>query len=255
MPILKTFSIFAKFWEKGRVKTRLGETIGQAEAAKLYHQFLRVCVELGTEWSGQRVIGFAPEERENEFQSLAPGWELVPQVSSIAGKPADLGTKMKCFFDHVFGNAPSDHDDHLVVLIGSDAPLLSIQKINQAFLALEKNDVVLGPSSDGGYYLIGAKNRTPEIFDGIRWSTDEVFDETIERLRKQQYRFHLLDVHDDVDDITDFRRMTKELASLATRNAQQDTLLELAQTALSKAAGKNATAQDCNDSSPERDKQ
>ena len=83
--------------------------------------------------------------------------------------------------------------------------------LSEAKEKLARNDVVIGPSEDGGYYLIGARGKTPEIFDEIEWSTGNVFAQTIDRLRSGGYQYDLLDTHRDIDDDSDLRWMIEQL--------------------------------------------
>ena len=245
---MKTFAIFAKFWEPGKVKTRLARSLGDSVAAQIYYRFLRLSLQLVDDWQGQKTLGFTPRNRELEFRELARGWRLVPQVES------DLGSRMKYFFDEVFatrcgwsdnpsttsnrtdwfadGNPsasqdPSESDnEHRVVLIGSDTPLLPRRRIKEAFDELKHHDVVLGPSSDGGYYLIGARNRTPEIFDRMEWSTERVFSQTIDRLQQANYQYAILDSYRDIDQLEDLEWLLTELQATSIDDSPAATDLE-----------------------------
>ena len=103
-------------------------------------------------------------------------------------------------FSHGFGR---------VVLIGSDIPDLSAAVMEEAFLSLEENDAVIGPASDGGYYLIGFKASTfsAEIFRNIAWGTDSVFRATMEMFHDQGLRVHVLPEWDDIDTLDDLEAL------------------------------------------------
>ena len=175
----------------------------------------------------QKVIGYSPPERNSEFQVLAPGWQLIPQTN------ADLGIRMQTFFDDLFasqnseivGQGPEiepapdlessgmqpDADDQLAILIGSDSPHLPTRVVEEAFQHLVDHDVVLGPSIDGGYYLIGARNQTPDIFHGIDWSTDKVLEQTLGQLESKGYKYCLLPPFRDIDDLDDLKWLLNDL--------------------------------------------
>ena len=91
------------------------------------------------------------------------------------------------------------------VLIGSDMPDLPGSFIDEAFVSLKHHDAVLGPSHDGGYYLIGFRSDSflPEAFDGIKWSTPVVFEQTLSILDASKYRVHMLQKHRDIDTFDD----------------------------------------------------
>ena len=102
-----------------------------------------------------------------------------------------------------------------VVLIGSDSPDLPQAYIKLAFSALKTNDVVLGPSSDGGYYLIGM-TQNYDIFENIPWSTSKVFEKTIEKIDKLGLKIKTLSVLYDIDTNEDWERAEKQFPWLQT---------------------------------------
>jgi glycosyltransferase A (GT-A) superfamily protein (DUF2064 family) len=96
-----------------------------------------------------------------------------------------------------------------VVLIGSDIPDLPLGSIREAFASLGKKDVVIGPAYDGGYYLIGFKDKTfcPQVFEGIAWGTQTVFDETMKKLKRLRRAVHILPYQRDIDAVEDLRNL------------------------------------------------
>lgn len=245
---MKTFAIFAKYWEKGKVKTRLAKAIGVSSATEIYLRFLRLSLKIANNSACEKILAYSPRERELEFRKLAPDWRLMPQVES------DLGTRMQDFFERTFVGARLNSsnvaaesesspipvsqtctqgaDPHRIVLIGSDTPLLPVSYVETAFEQLEEHDVVLGPSSDGGYYLIGAREQTPEIFQGVDWSSDRVLDQTITKLQQGNYSYGLLAEYADVDELPDLVGLIDQLQALGQLNQDQLELLELAQWAV-----------------------
>src|SRR5262249_947051 len=101
-----------------------------------------------------------------------------------------------------------------VVLLGTDSPTLPLDIIERAFLELDHAEIVLGPATDGGYYLVGCRERLPPIFDGISWSSDSVLAETIARLADSSWRLALLPPWYDVDTQSDWRMLAGHVAAL-----------------------------------------
>jgi glycosyltransferase A (GT-A) superfamily protein (DUF2064 family) len=98
-----------------------------------------------------------------------------------------------------------------VVLIGADSPTLPVEYVSQAFRELETHSVVLGPSVDGGYYLVGAARSVPPIFHGVAWSTHHVWEQTLRLLEATRIPVAQLSPWYDVDDIEDLRRLAQDL--------------------------------------------
>jgi glycosyltransferase A (GT-A) superfamily protein (DUF2064 family) len=96
-----------------------------------------------------------------------------------------------------------------VVLIGSDIPDLPLEFIEEAFSSLKKEDAVIGPAYDGGYYLIGFKEKTfsPKAFDGMAWGTETVFNETMKVLKGLRQKIHTLPYQKDIDTIEDLKHL------------------------------------------------
>jgi rSAM/selenodomain-associated transferase 1 len=139
-----------------------------------------------------------------EFQALAGrNWSVQLQAAG------DLGRRMSSFFASALlrGDGP-------VVLIGSDSPTLPTDYVEQAFDLLDEVPVVLGPSTDGGYYLIGASGQIPCVFTGISWSTSRVCQQTISLLRQAGCRFASLPQWYDVDDMVGLVGLRDELAAM-----------------------------------------
>ncbi|MGZ3614475.1 MAG: DUF2064 domain-containing protein, partial [Thermodesulfobacteriota bacterium] len=96
-----------------------------------------------------------------------------------------------------------------VLLIGSDIPDLPLEFVDEAFKSLDEKDAVIGPSVDGGYYLIGFRDKTflPRAFEKIPWSTEKIFDETMKVLENQKLTVHLLQPLRDIDTVKDLKIM------------------------------------------------
>jgi rSAM/selenodomain-associated transferase 1 len=159
-----------------------------------------------------RVLAFTPPSAHQYFAELSKGrFRLTPQMDG------DLGQRMASFFAEQFqaGAVAS-------VLVGSDSPTLPLGYILQAFQELETADVVIGPSSDGGYYLIGCARRVPPLFEGIAWSTSLVLADTMAALRDPKWRLALLPPWYDVDTLDDWRMLQGHVAALRRAGLDPD---------------------------------
>ena len=210
------FGIFAKYWEPGRVKTRLAVDLGFAAASELYREFLVTLVRRFAKCADMRTLVYTPDESADEFMKLAGDcWSVEPQSQGC------LGTRMTAFFDHRF-----EQNAERVVLIGSDSPSLPIKYVESAFRALHSSDVVLGPTDDGGYYLIGASQKVGGIFEAIDWSTDRVWEQTIARAEALSLSYETQPGWYDVDDGNDLKRLGIELAEVAAFDSNLNHLLQ-----------------------------
>ncbi len=181
--------IFAKYPEAGRVKTRLAQRVGVAKATALYRDMVETVVrQTATDNGGyQRVLYYDPPEREREFKSWLKLEYLKPQYG------ADLGERL---FHAV---SESLEQASRAIVIGSDCVDIDRELIEAAFVALDDNDLVLGPAEDGGYYLLGCKQVRRELFDDIDWSTEQVLAQTLARVARLGWSHHLLPVRADID--------------------------------------------------------
>lgn len=169
----------------GKVKTRLAKTVGNQTALDIYLFLLQKTKEVTQNVHCDKVIFYSEEILENDL------WDTTTHKKNLqVGK--DLGAKM----NHAFETCFEDKYDK-VVLIGSDLYDLEVSHIEEAFEKLEKNEVVIGPATDGGYYLIGLKKTYPEIFQNKNWGTSSVRKETLKNLEK--VNVHLLPILNDVD--------------------------------------------------------
>ena len=202
--------IFAKAWDEGKVKTRLAKTLGHTVAAGIYFELLTMHLLRFACTGHIRVLAYSPadEATRNRFNGLindlsSPGaWDLVPQVES------DLGSRMSCFFEQQFDSNP---DSPRVVLIGSDAPQLSTQLVDQAFELLGDHDVVYGPSTDGGYYLVGLSVKTEAIFKGVQWSTEQVLQQSLDICKREGLSVAQLPPLTDIDHEEDLNKVLPQL--------------------------------------------
>jgi hypothetical protein len=192
--------VFVKAPEKGRVKTRLAKGVGDAAALALYRCFVMDVLDMVRSTPWDLRVYYYPEKACDAVRTwLGDDLDLFPQ------KGATLGEKMENALAETFAAGYER-----AVLIGSDLPDLPSGIIDTAFTGLEQCSAAIGPSRDGGYYLIGftAAGFTPRIFHGIPWSTDQVFDLTLARLKKYHVSNYTLPVWQDIDTREDLSFLT-----------------------------------------------
>jgi len=112
----------------------------------------------------------------------------------------DLGKRMEAAFETVL------EKESMAVIIGSDCPELSSELIEEAFKKLEIADIVIGPTHDGGYYLLGMKSPSGFLFENMEWSIDTVYQETINRIRSKSLLYTVLSTLSDLDNIHDLEK-------------------------------------------------
>jgi len=199
--------VFARDPVVGQVKTRLNPFLDLQTTCDLYTCFLsdsldKICAVK----SADCFVGIYPSSISGYFERLDPSLSINIFVQE--GK--DLGDRMKNAFSARFADGYED-----VVIIGADSPSLPLAYIEQAFAS--KKDVVLGPSMDGGYYLIGMRKKITNLFDGIAWGSDRVLKDTYCKLESSDVSLELLPVWYDVDRSDDliFLKTHLELMSAA----------------------------------------
>ncbi len=205
-------AIMAKAPLAGDVKTRLCPPLRVPEAAALYRAFLCDKIEqVRSLESAGHAIAFTPEHERGTFEELAPDFTLIPQ------RGADLGGRLAATFEQLFARGHAG-----VLLIDSDTPTLPTAFLFEALqlIAKPETDLVLGPSEDGGYYLIGLRARRPELFEGVPWSTPAVVPETIRRARVLGLAVARLPRWFDVDTDSDLARLRDSMATIAGASAR-----------------------------------
>jgi rSAM/selenodomain-associated transferase 1 len=200
---LVAIAIMAKAPRAGEVKTRLCPPLTPAEAAVLYRCFLQDKIaQVAALESARGVIAFTPDDSRSEFEALAPSFRLVPQ------RGHDLGSRLANLLDTLL------RDGHAAAIaIDSDTPTLPAVYLRRAvdLLAGSPADLVIGPSEDGGYYLIGMRRAWPALFERMPWSTADVLPETLRRAAAAGLRVECLPPWFDVDTPHDLARLTAAL--------------------------------------------
>lgn len=193
--------IFVKYPQPGFVKTRLAKEIGKENAASLYRLFVEAILSRTDDKNFNRVIFYTPAEKRHQIKDwIGSDMDIYPQ------KGKDLGERLSHAFKFIFEKGAKR-----AVVIGSDSPTIDKKIILQAFKELEYNECVIGPSSDGGYYLVGLSYFHTEIFKDITWSTNKVYEQTLNRLRKLKLKFSSLDELFDVDNFEDLVTLKRSL--------------------------------------------
>ncbi|NJK93383.1 MAG: glycosyltransferase [Blastochloris sp.] len=174
----------------GRVKTRLAAAVGEEEACRIYRGLVeRQLSVLPQDW--EREICFAPDNAEAAMRAwLGSGWRYHAQSGG------DLGERMWAAVER---NRPDA--ERPVILLGGDCPYVDQDIMKQCRERLENHELVIGPSLDGGYYLLGLKKGIPELFRNMSWSTDVVLAETLRRAGQMGISAGLLPELEDVDEV------------------------------------------------------
>jgi rSAM/selenodomain-associated transferase 1 len=186
--------LFVKSPVRGRVKTRLAAETGEDFAVGLYKCFVEDLISLVENLDVQLRLCFHPPGTKLNFSE----W-LGEQHRYRSQTGNDLGERLRNAFESAF--SAFEEGFSKVVAIGSDSPDLPVDFLRRAFEELESHDAVIGPSSDGGYYLIGFSRSSflPDAFDNIAWSSDGVFEQTVCTLKQHGRDVCFLPLWHDVD--------------------------------------------------------
>jgi hypothetical protein len=182
--------IFAKSPIPGKVKTRLTPHITPTKAAELYEAFISDTISTALKLKCERItVAYSPGYAEKTFQRLCG-----QSVNYLPQEGHNLGERMKNAFKHSF-----DKGFKRIVIIGTDSPTLPLSYIQEAFDVLKEVPVAIGPTFDGGYYLIGLSEQNETIFNDIEWSTSSVFSQTLARIKTANRQLSILPPWYDVD--------------------------------------------------------
>ncbi len=202
--------VFAKNPVPNHVKTRLLSEISPEQAASLYRAFLIDWCETLVELSNvDLVIAYTPPESQSDLRTLiGDGVIYIPQTGTNLGERLTSATQWA-----------SENGYEKILIVGSDSPTLPLEYILQAVVGLDSRDIVIGPSVDGGYYLIGfsienLNEIVPSIFQEIAWSTPQVFQQTIERIHTMNATLKVLPPWYDVDTPEDLAFLHAHLSAI-----------------------------------------
>lgn len=186
--------VFIKNPKAGKVKTRLAESVGNKEALHIYKALLQHIRSVVEHVDADTEIHYADEIPSSDL------WDDLP-VRKVEQEGDDLGARMANAFKQGFKNRYQR-----IVIIGSDCAELTATHIGNAFKALNDYDSVIGPSNDGGYYLLGLNQFLPQLFKQKQWSTPSVYPETLEDLEELNKRWFTLPKLCDIDTIEDWQQ-------------------------------------------------
>ena len=192
-----------------RCKSRLSKEIGALQAAKIQEKLTKHTINVAKEIQAE---GLAEVKVAIDGIGIkaAKRWAILNKIKTVAAQGhGNLGTKMKRQFLKTHAEKTTSHQiPNSIVLIGTDLPSISHFDLIQAIQILKYKEMVLGPSDDGGYWLIGLSNKLLNPlcswpFSGIDWGTDQVLQETIRLATLNQIDYQLLQTKNDLDNISD----------------------------------------------------
>lgn len=213
---MRRLLIFVKYPIPGTVKTRLAASLGAAAASEIS----RACTELTlarlSACRHESVLCVDPPEALARTRSwLGTDWSLQPQHGTT------LGARLSRAMQRTFAQGATR-----VLIIGTDSPWLQTSEIEAAFAALTQADLVVGPTDDGGYYLIGLSRPALGIFEDIAWSSPSVLTETMAKAHGMGLRVHTLAQGYDLDHLDDVQRF---LADDAIRRTHGESVAAIEQ--------------------------
>jgi len=199
----KALIVFTRNPELGRCKTRLAATIGDQSALDVYRFLLDHTVKITSHLSADVYVYYSEKIREIDIWNTS-----VFRKKQQQG--LDLGAKMQHAFTEVFGMGYQK-----AIIIGSDMYDISTQDLEDAFLTLEKNNFVVGPAQDGGYYLLGMKQLKTSLFKNKKWGTSTVLSDTLKNLTLEKVSIlpekNDVDYFEDIKDIKVFEKFFNHL--------------------------------------------
>ena len=205
---MRLLGLFAKAPVPGEAKTRLIPELGPERAARVAEAFLRDAAQRFSPVAEARWLCYSPAQPATTawFEQLADGkWSLWPQPNT------PLGERLARFFQDAFARGHRQ-----VIALGADSPTLPIEHLSQAFRELERVDCVVGPATDGGYYLLGLSRPLPSLFEAIDFSTERVLGQTVDRVIQARATLAVLPPWYDVDGPADLTMLAGHLRALAT---------------------------------------
>jgi uncharacterized protein len=211
-------AIMAKASAPGRTKTRLVPPLTFEQAAALNTAFLQDItdnlIEAGKRCNIAGYVAYGPPDAEEFFSRSLP-----PTIGLIEAWLPTLGDCLVRTAEQLFARG-----HRAAVLLNSDSPTLPTALLIETaeVLAQPGERAVLGPSTDGGYYLLGLKSAHPHMFEDIAWSTGRVAAQTLERAREIKLDVHVLPAWYDIDDIEDLDRLNNEIRRGASSTSQVD---------------------------------
>ena len=196
--------IFVKNPEPGRVKTRLAETVGEERALEIYYELLRYTRSVAA--SAAERAGLNLQVWYSRFIPDKDLWsEHEAGFAQKKQRGDNLGERMRAAFEEAFSSGYEK-----VVIIGSDCGELGRDILTESYNKLDRTDLVIGPSQDGGYYLLGMKKLHGSLFRDIDWSTEQVFEQTMDRAEELGLSMAELPMLNDVDTEEDWKQVSDQ---------------------------------------------
>lgn len=183
--------IFTRNPEPGKVKTRLAKDVGEITAFKIYNFLLEHTVSVTRNLAVSKEVYYSEAIAENDI------WETEIFTKKLQ-QGEGLGKRMKNAFEEGFKNGYQN-----IIIIGSDLYDLQQEDLEKAFQLLREKDAVIGPATDGGYYLLGMNQLFPEVFEDKEWGTSSVLEDTLKDLKGKNIA--LLEARNDVDYYSDIK--------------------------------------------------
>jgi rSAM/selenodomain-associated transferase 1 len=188
--------IFVKNPEIGKAKTRIASSVGFDKSLEIYQELLSITRDIAQKIDAKRLLYYS------HFINLSDAWDN-DKFDKYLQADGDLGVKMSTAFDQTLKEVDK------AVIVGSDCPYITTDIINAAFQSLSSHDIVIGPTYDGGYYLLGMKKLTQELFLNITFSVDTVYDETLNRIKNLGLSYKALNKLHDIDYYEDWKAYQK----------------------------------------------
>ena len=186
--------IFIKNPEKGKVKTSLAAELGDDAALHIYNQLLEHTRSVTEFFSGEKYLFYS------DYPNWNDAWDINTYRKRIQ-QGDNLGQRMEAAFTSVF-----DEGHDRAIIIGSDCYELSLQVINTAITDLDTHDVVIGPSHNGGYYLLGMRTPQSALFTNLQWTTGNSLEDTEALLKQSHLTFKQLPLLHDLQTTADLAR-------------------------------------------------
>jgi rSAM/selenodomain-associated transferase 1 len=207
--------IFAKSPIAGSVKTRMQPNLSEADCLLLHKALVRLTLakfkNLDSSKVDKTLLLTGPLDRAYRY---AAEFGVADEFFIDVQFGKDLGERLTNALENKFNSGYLK-----VIIIGTDSPLLRIEQIESSIDALSEHEVVIGPSADGGYYLIGFSANIPAVLRGISWGESSVYEQTLKRIRLHGLSWKKLETGFDVDTMEDLRELYRHLqghASLVT---------------------------------------
>lgn len=190
--------IFVRRPQPGKVKTRIAAAAGNDVALQVYQKLLHHTCSITQFIAPHKFVFYADAVDNNDIWSREGYSKEVQQEGN-------LGYRMQQAFAALF-----EKGYEKIAIIGSDCFELTTGILNQAFHLLNKHDVVLGPATDGGYYLLAMRHKVQAVFHPVDWSTEKVLEQTLDLVQQQQLSYALLPSLTDIDTVDDLPESWKQ---------------------------------------------